>query len=37
VGGGRRGGQLVEFERTERLFTQTSNPRTEAYITGRYG
>jgi len=30
-------GQLVEFAPTERLFTTPSDPRTEAYITGRFG
>ncbi|MFA9444307.1 phosphate ABC transporter ATP-binding protein PstB [Egicoccus sp. AB-alg6-2] len=32
-----RGGTLVEFDRTERLFTQAADERTEAYITGRFG
>ena len=30
-------GELVEFTDTERLFTNPSDPRTEAYITGRFG
>ena len=30
-------GELVEFDRTERMFTRPSDPRTEAYITGRFG
>ena len=30
-------GELVEFAETERLFTNPSEPRTEAYITGRFG
>ena len=34
---GMRTGTLVEFDRTETLFTQASDPRTEAYITGRFG
>jgi phosphate transport system ATP-binding protein len=34
---GRRVGRLVEFDRTERLFTQPRDPRTEGYITGRFG
>jgi phosphate transport system ATP-binding protein len=34
---GDRTGELIEFERTERLFTQATDPRTEAYITGRFG
>jgi len=30
-------GRLVEFGDTERLFTLPTDPRTEAYITGRFG
>ena len=30
-------GHLVEFQTTEQLFTTPSDPRTEAYITGRFG
>jgi phosphate transport system ATP-binding protein len=30
-------GQLIEFNSTAQLFTTPSNPRTEAYITGRFG
>jgi len=30
-------GQLIEFGATSRLFTYPSDPRTEAYITGRFG
>jgi len=30
-------GQLVEFNPTPQLFTTPSDPRTEAYITGRFG
>ena len=30
-------GRLVELDRSERLFTSPRDPRTEAYITGRYG
>ena len=30
-------GELVEFATTERLFTNPAEPRTEAYITGRFG
>ncbi len=33
----RRVGRLVEFDRTEQMFTQPSDPRTEGYITGRFG
>ena len=34
---GSRTGTVVEFDRTETLFTNPSDPRTEAYITGRFG
>jgi len=30
-------GQLVEYQSTRRLFTTPSDPRAEAYITGRFG
>ena len=30
-------GQLVEFSPTPQMFTTPSDPRTEAYITGRFG
>ena len=30
-------GELVEFGETEKIFTAPSNPRTEDYITGRFG
>ena len=30
-------GELVEFNDTETLFTNPSEPRTESYITGRFG
>ena len=30
-------GQLVEFGRTQQIFTSPRDPRTEAYITGRFG
>ncbi|MBI3320065.1 MAG: phosphate ABC transporter ATP-binding protein [Candidatus Omnitrophica bacterium] len=30
-------GELVEFGPTDRLFTNPTDPRTEAYITGRFG
>jgi phosphate transport system ATP-binding protein len=30
-------GELVEYAETERIFTAPANPRTEAYITGRFG
>jgi phosphate transport system ATP-binding protein len=31
------GGELVEFASTRELFTAPRDPRTEAYITGRFG
>ena len=34
---GSRVGQLVEFSDTSSIFTQPSDPRTEGYITGRFG
>ena len=34
---GTKHGGLVEFGRTEEIFTQPSDPRTEGYITGRFG
>ena len=30
-------GRLVEYGRTEQIFTAPAQPRTEAYITGRFG
>ena len=34
---GERHGVLVEYDRTGSIFTNPSNPRTEAYVTGRFG
>jgi phosphate transport system ATP-binding protein len=34
---GKRVGRLVEFDATEKIFTNPSDPRTEGYITGRFG
>jgi phosphate transport system ATP-binding protein len=34
---GSRVGRLVEFDATEKLFTNPSDARTEGYITGRFG
>jgi len=34
---GRRSGVLVEFDRTSKMFTKPSDPRTEGYVTGRFG
>ena len=33
----RRTGVLVEFDRTERIFTNPNDERTENYVTGRFG
>jgi phosphate transport system ATP-binding protein len=30
-------GELVEFDTTEKLFTSPSRPKTQEYITGRFG
>jgi phosphate transport system ATP-binding protein len=30
-------GELIEYAETDNLFTRPSNPRTEEYITGRFG
>jgi phosphate transport system ATP-binding protein len=30
-------GQLIEFDKTEKIFTNPSDKRTEDYITGRFG
>jgi phosphate transport system ATP-binding protein len=37
ISAGGRTGNLVEFGRTEQIFTHPSDPRTEGYITGRFG
>ncbi len=34
---GDRTGELIEFDRTETIFTASADPRTEAYIAGRFG
>ncbi len=33
----RRTGQLVEYDRTERIFSNPADERTENYVTGRFG
>src|ERR687897_2478856 len=33
---GHRTGHIVEFDRTETIFTNPSDPRTEGYVTGRF-
>ena len=37
VQGSERNGMLVEFDATEKLFTNPSDKRTEDYVTGRFG
>jgi len=32
-----RTGRVVEFDETEKIFTNPSDPRTEAYVTGKVG
>jgi phosphate transport system ATP-binding protein len=34
---GQRVGRMVEFDLTHQIFTNPSDPRTEGYITGRFG
>jgi phosphate transport system ATP-binding protein len=34
---GHRTGMIVEFDRTESIFTKPSDQRTEDYVTGRFG
>ena len=34
---GHRYGQLVEYDRTSKIFTNPDDPRTEDYISGRFG
>jgi phosphate transport system ATP-binding protein len=34
---GHRTGTVVEFDRTESIFTNPADERTEAYVTGRFG
>ena len=35
--GGERSGVLVEYDSTDKIFTQPADERTEAYVTGRFG
>jgi phosphate transport system ATP-binding protein len=37
VGEGKRTGVLVEYDTTEKIFTNPSDKRTEDYVTGRFG
>jgi phosphate transport system ATP-binding protein len=32
-----RAGSVIEFDVTEKIFTRPGNPRTEDYVTGRFG
>jgi phosphate transport system ATP-binding protein len=32
-----RAGSVIEVDGTQAIFTRPRDPRTEAYITGRYG
>jgi phosphate transport system ATP-binding protein len=34
---GSRNGVLVEYDDTQKIFTSPSDPRTEGYVTGRFG
>ena len=34
---GSRNGILVEYDNTEKIFTQPADERTEGYVTGRFG
>jgi phosphate transport system ATP-binding protein len=37
IGDGKRSGVLVEYDTTEKIFTNPSDKRTEDYVTGRFG
>jgi phosphate transport system ATP-binding protein len=30
-------GKMIEFDKTEKIFTKPTHKRTEDYITGRFG
>jgi phosphate transport system ATP-binding protein len=34
---GDRTGRVVEYDETQKIFTTPSDPRTEAYVTGKVG
>jgi len=34
---GQRTGTVVEYDKTETIFTNPSDQRTEDYVTGRFG
>jgi len=35
--GEEKAGGLIEYDETNTIFTRPSDPRTEDYVTGRYG
>jgi phosphate transport system ATP-binding protein len=35
--GGARHGILVEYDSTDKIFNNPADPRTEGYVTGRFG
>jgi phosphate transport system ATP-binding protein len=37
VAEGKRTGELVEYDYTDKLFTTPADQRTEDYLTGRFG
>lgn len=37
ISGSGEPGRLIEFDTTEKIFSNPSNPQTEAYVTGRFG
>ena len=37
AGGGQRTGHVVEYAPTEKMFTNPDDPRTEDYVTGKFG
>ena len=37
AGDGHRTGVLVEYDHTAKIFTKPTDPRTEGYVTGRFG
>ncbi len=37
TGEGERSGTVIEFDRTRTIFTNPRDPRTEGYVTGRFG
>jgi phosphate transport system ATP-binding protein len=37
IAGARQPGKLIEYDTTEKIFSQPENEATEAYISGRFG